>query len=318
MRWEGLLPDDHVVIPAHNEEASIGLVVGYLIDHGLRTEQLLVVDSGCTDGTVARARDAAKSHGGSLRIIKPEVVLSPFLGVLADKYGFHLTHFGGKGLAMYSALLMLRGEGRMSDSRVFFLDGDITNPEAVDPIGCLLRGWEQVPRPHIVKLASEGRDNEGMIAFLNTLPAPYSRLSNLAWPLCGQQSLCLHDLARVPFPVGYCVEMALLASLAELYGSWDNEWFAQVPIPSALREEACPDSVLHYVVRMYSIIMLFLQNAVRSGGLSEMSQGDIRAWNGGAWRNVSDVGVPSVPPQGSVREKLVVDALLPPVVSLTS
>ncbi|MBI2889069.1 MAG: hypothetical protein HYY10_04060 [Candidatus Liptonbacteria bacterium] len=318
MKWEGLLDSDRVVIPAHNEEASIGLVVGYLMEHGLRGEQLLIVDSNCTDGTVQAALSAARAYqsDGALRVVQQSEMLKLYTHKFVVPCGTvereATLRNAGKGAAMYAAVLALKREGHSPESRVFFLDGDITNPGKVDMIGCLLRAWERKPNARIAKLASAGRDNNGMLSFINTLPRPYNQLSNLAWPLCGQQSLRLGDLQRIPFPTQYSVEVALLAVLAELYG---GECFSQEPIPAPLVEEAHPDDLQRYV-RMFTSIMLFLKAVVTYGPLDNMGRSEIDAWNRGSWRTVTDIGVPHVASNGNVRETLVVDELLPPVNSL--
>src|SRR3989338_5276520 len=105
MRWGTLDVHDVVVIPAHNEEASIGLVVRYVLEGGVRGENLLVVDSGCTDRTVRTALDAARAcSSDNIRIIGPHHEFIPYERQLVGRCGIaeSAIHVAGKGTAMYA------------------------------------------------------------------------------------------------------------------------------------------------------------------------------------------------------------------------
>lgn len=320
MPWRRLEAGDVVVIPARNEERSIGTVVSYLLENGLSAEQVLVVDSGSTDQTVERARIAVRKHrqGNVLRVVDPVKLFeqyrhSPERTCRVEGCEGTLSCVG-KGAAMYAATLMLTHEGHPAESRIFFLDGDITNPEESDPFGSLLRAWEHKPGARIAKLASEGRENEGMLAFINTLPPPYNQLSNLAWPLCGQQSIRLVDLQQIPFAAGYSVETGFLIALIERFG---NDCFTQEPIPAKLVEEKHPGDFQRYTT-MFTSIMLFLRDVIAKGGLAGMRREDICAWNRAEGRMIGDIGVPRVDRSGVHRETIEVDALLPPLSTLVA
>jgi glycosyltransferase involved in cell wall biosynthesis len=75
-----------VVIPAHNEEASIGLCLGSLLKDAWPGEfEIIVVCNGCTDGTA----NAARAFGSMVRVIEIEVgskIIALNLGNKAARY----------------------------------------------------------------------------------------------------------------------------------------------------------------------------------------------------------------------------------------
>ncbi len=319
MRWSGLCAEDKVVIPALNEESSIGIGVRYLFEHGLRGDQLMIVDSGCTDRTVAVVLETANAFpkGSGVQIVRVADVLGSYRHSRAGGCGIARCvgelPCTGKGAAMYAAIRRLTEKDHPPQSRIFFLDGDIRNPEEVDPIGHLLKAWEKNPRARVAKLAAEDRQSQGLMGFANTLPSPYRLISHVAWPLCGQQSLFLADLQRMPMPTGYSVEVAMMAAIAEQYG---EGCFTQQAIPAPLLEEKHPDD-LQRSVRMMSAICHFLLRMTEYGPVHTMSHRDICRWNNGS-RAVENVGIPSMNGEPCVREVITIEALLPPVVSRTT
>lgn len=75
-----------VVIPAHNEEASIGLCLASLLKDARPGEfEIIVVCNGCTDGTA----NAARAFGSMVRVIEIEVgskIIALNLGNKAARY----------------------------------------------------------------------------------------------------------------------------------------------------------------------------------------------------------------------------------------
>lgn len=79
-------PIGSVIIPAHNEEASIGLCLSSLLEDARPGEfEIVVVCNGCTDGTA----NAARAFGGMVRVIEIEVgskIIAVNLGNKAARY----------------------------------------------------------------------------------------------------------------------------------------------------------------------------------------------------------------------------------------
>ncbi|RZL69481.1 MAG: glycosyltransferase family 2 protein, partial [Rhodococcus sp. (in: high G+C Gram-positive bacteria)] len=75
-----------VVIPAYNEEATIGRALDALVAQGDQIDEIIIVDNNCTDGTVA----VAQTHeaAGRLRIIteeQPGLIPARNAGIAAAK-----------------------------------------------------------------------------------------------------------------------------------------------------------------------------------------------------------------------------------------
>jgi glucosyl-3-phosphoglycerate synthase len=195
-----------VIIPVRECADTIGAVlertVAPALDAGL-VDELLVVDADSRDGTAA----IVAAHG--VRVIQQDAVAAELGPAL------------GKGDAMWRALAVTRGE------IVCFLDGDTLDPEPAHLLGLLgplladdslglVKGAFDRPfdtgRGH---LAHEGgRVTELMARPLINLHAPL--LAGFAQPLAGEFAARRDLLERIPFPVGYGVEVAtLLDALAQ-------------------------------------------------------------------------------------------------------
>ncbi|WP_037910672.1 glucosyl-3-phosphoglycerate synthase [Actinacidiphila yeochonensis] len=200
-----------VVLPALDEEATVGAIVaairGRLMapDGVPLVDELVVVDSGSSDGT---AEVAARAGA---RVVRRDEVL-PRLPVLP-----------GKGEVLWRSLLATRGE------IVCFVDADLRDfdPSFVSGIvGPLLTE----PDVHLVKamydrpLESGGQvvpAGGGRVTELVARP-----LLNLHWPLLagfvqplgGEYAARRPLLERLPFPVGYGVELGLLVDALDAVG----------------------------------------------------------------------------------------------------
>ncbi|MBA9004981.1 glucosyl-3-phosphoglycerate synthase [Thermomonospora cellulosilytica] len=198
-----------VVLPARNEEATVGEIAG-LIRRDLQerlplVDELLVIDSRSTDAT---ARVAAAAGA---RVVHQDTVL-PELGPMA-----------GKGEALWKALAVTTGD------LVVFVDADLRNfgthfitgllgPLLADPAVAYVKGCYERP------LAEEGQvrpHGGGRVTELVARP-----LINLHWPalagfiqpLAGEYAGRRDALERVPFVTGYGVELGLLIDLLHLVG----------------------------------------------------------------------------------------------------
>ncbi|WP_425565579.1 glucosyl-3-phosphoglycerate synthase [Pilimelia columellifera] len=203
---------DHVisvVLPARDEEATIGAIVGAigrdLTGPGGLVDEILVVDSRSTDAT---ARIAAAAGA---RVVRQDEVTRG------------LTPMDGKGDAMWAGLAASRGD------LVVFLDADLRafssrfvtgllGPLLTDPSVAFVKGFYHRP------LTIEGHadpDGGGRVTELVARPLLnlfWPRLAGFIQPLSGECAGRREVLSRVPFVSGYGVETAMMIDLLELVG----------------------------------------------------------------------------------------------------
>ncbi|RFU21331.1 glucosyl-3-phosphoglycerate synthase [Geodermatophilus marinus] len=198
-----------VVLPARDEEATVGRLVADLRRHWVEevplVDELLVVDSDSTDGTAAAARAAGA-----------EVVAA---GDVLPAHG----HRPGKGEALWKSLAATTGD------LVVFLDADLLGdvrhyvPGLLGPLltdpgvdyvkGCYTRPLEVGGR---VLPAGGGRVTE--LTARPLLNALWPELAGVVQPLGGEYAGRRSALEQVPFVSGYGVEVGLLVDLLDLVG----------------------------------------------------------------------------------------------------
>ncbi len=196
-----------VILPALNEAATVGRIVGIVHDEllGSLVDDLVVLDSGSTDETAAVARD----HGA--RVVAIESVFP------------RLPCMRGKGEAMWRALAATDAD------LIVFVDADLRSFSA-DYVTGLLGPLLADPDVHLVKAVYERPLVDGE----SVVPAGGGRVTelvarpllNLYWPqlagviqpLAGEYAARRSLLERLPFPVGYGVEFAMLVDTADLLG----------------------------------------------------------------------------------------------------
>lgn len=312
---------DRVVIPAKHEGATIATTVGYLLGMGFQPNQIIILVNGPSeiDGKPDDTADVARAVSADLRVYHQSDLLAqvmvddkPLVGHLQSEYQIDPSRLHGKGTAMFCAILALVDDHLPDDARVIFLDADIKNPSEVDPVGRLLIGADQFPTTvRMVKLASLGRDNAGITAFLSTLTSSHAMIGALRWPLCGQVIVYWGDLKQMRFASGYAVEMAMMMDLTARAGT--PSVFGEVEIGAALLDKKNSDRV-H--VRMYAAIMDFAGWVhFNSRGLPHLNREQIRTLNG---RGPMHVWTP-VKAQGdgpNVLESRYRDVLLPSIADL--
>jgi glucosyl-3-phosphoglycerate synthase len=201
-----------VVLPARNEAATVGAIIAEL--DRLRTDragaaglvdQILVVDSGSTDETFARAAAAGAD-------VARQQDLLPTLG---DRRG--------KGEALWKSLAATTGD------LVVFLDADLlgdvvhfvpgllgpllTDPQVAFVKGCYTRPLEIAGQE---QPAGGGRVTE--LTARPLLNALWPELAGFVQPLGGEYAGRRSALEQVPFVSGYGVEVGLLIDLLELGG----------------------------------------------------------------------------------------------------
>ena len=198
-----------VVIPARNEEATVGPIVAVIRRDFVQSvplvDEVVVVDSRSTDRTAAVARAAGA------------VVVSQ------DDITSGLPPMGGKGDALWAGLAATSGDV------VAFVDADVDpfdpgfvsgliGPLLTDPSVAFVKGFYH--RPLALGGHSEP-DGGGRVTELVARP-----LLNLFWPdlagfvqpLAGEAAGRRQVLERVPFVSGYGVETAMLVDLLDLVG----------------------------------------------------------------------------------------------------
>ncbi|HET9517604.1 MAG TPA: glucosyl-3-phosphoglycerate synthase, partial [Actinoplanes sp.] len=240
-----------VVIPARNEEATVGAIVTTirraLVDRTGLVDEIIVVDSRSTDAT---ARIAAAAGA---RVVRQDDVTRG------------LPRLEGKGDALWAGLACARGDV------VAFVDGDLREFSAhfvTGLIGPLLtdRSVEFVKgfyhRP-LVGTASVEADGGGRVTELSARP-----LLNLFWPelagfiqpLAGEYAGRRQTLQRIPFVSGYGVEIAMLIDLLDLVGL---DALAQVDLGERLHRHQGTEAL----GRMSAQIMVTVWNRLHRRGL---------------------------------------------------
>ncbi len=198
-----------VVIPALNEESTVGHVVDVLrrtlIDEAALVDELVVVDADSADRTAERARAAGA------RVVRQSQVL-------AD-----LEPASGKGEALWKGLAATSGD------LVVFIDADIYDigPRfVVGLLGPLLTDdtvlFTKATYDRPLRRTDGSHDSGGgRVTELLARPligAFWPELSWLAQPLSGEYAGRRDVLESVPFVCGYGVELALLVDVAAKYG----------------------------------------------------------------------------------------------------
>ena len=203
-----------VVLPALNEQDTIGDIVGTIhtdLVQGARTQgvrvvdELVVVDSGSSDDTIARAADRG-AH-----------VLSRG-DVLGD-----LPPMPGKGEVLW------RGVAATTGDIVVFVDSDLEDftsgfvlgllgPLLTDPDVGLVKATYDRPltQGQTVLPAGGGRVTELVARPLINLFWP--ALAGFVQPLSGEYAARRSFLERVRFPTGYGVELGLLVDALGMLG----------------------------------------------------------------------------------------------------
>ncbi|MET8950775.1 glucosyl-3-phosphoglycerate synthase [Streptomyces sp. NPDC004393] len=202
-----------VVLPALNEEETVGEIVA-VIRHDLMqqvplVDEIVVVDSGSTDRTseVAAAAGATVVHRDT---ILPRIPAVP-----------------GKGEVLWRSLLVTRGDIVCfvdADLREFSSDfvSGIVGPLLTDPDVDLVKAMYDRPlalpgEPASGAAAGQGgRVTELMARPLLNMHWP--QLAGFVQPLGGEYAARRSLLERLPFPVGYGVELGMLVDALHLVG----------------------------------------------------------------------------------------------------
>jgi len=191
-----------VVLPALDEEATVGAVIASIRPLlGTLVDELVVVDSGSTDRTVAVAAAAGA------RVVRRTEVLT------------ELEPLPGKGEVLWRSLAATSGD------LLVFVDSDLVDPSPdfvpmllgpllLEPDVALVKGFYR--RPLATEPEGGGRVTELMARPL--LSALRPELSGVIQPLSGEYAGTRALFEAVPFASGYGVEIGLLLDAHAIVG----------------------------------------------------------------------------------------------------
>jgi glucosyl-3-phosphoglycerate synthase len=198
-----------VVIPARNEEATVGTIVAtirrHLTERAALVDEIVVVDSRSTDATAAVARTAGA------RVVSQ------------DEMTRGLPRLEGKGDALWAGLAASTGD------IVAFVDGDLREfsphfvtgllgPLFSDPSVEFVKGFYHRP---LAGAAGVEPDGGGRVTELSARPLLnlfFPELAGVVQPLAGEYAGRRRTLERIPFVSGYGVEIAMLIDLLDMVG----------------------------------------------------------------------------------------------------
>ncbi|MFH8373547.1 glucosyl-3-phosphoglycerate synthase [Streptomyces cyaneofuscatus] len=194
-----------VVLPALNEEATVGAIVTTirreLMEKVRLVDELVVIDSGSTDATAAVARAAGA------RVVHRDAILP------------RIPALPGKGEVLWRSLLVTSGEivcfvdADLKDFSADFVSGTV-GPLLTDPAVQFVKAMYD--RPLGDTAGQGGRVTELVARPLLNLHWP--QLAGFVQPLGGEYAVRRSLLERLPFPVGYGVELGLLVDALHTVG----------------------------------------------------------------------------------------------------
>jgi len=205
-----------LAFPTLNEEATIAkeilVLKTELMDRFPLLDEIAVIDSGSTD----RTREIARAYGAQVFVASD----------ILPGYG----NRRGKGENLWKSLYVLRGD------IIVWIDADISN---IDPkflyglVGPLLedeavgyvKAFYKRPIRTASGLTSGGRGRVTEILIRPLFSLFYPELAELVQPLSGEYAGRRSVLERLPFSVGYGVEVG---HLIDLYRGFGPEILAQV------------------------------------------------------------------------------------------
>ncbi|MFD9613443.1 glucosyl-3-phosphoglycerate synthase [Streptomyces sp. NPDC059083] len=204
-----------VVLPALNEEATVGEIVS-VIRRELMTEavplvdELVVIDSGSTD----RTAEVAAAAGA--RVVARDAILPRIPAV------------PGKGEVLWRSLMVTSGDvvcfvdADLRDFSADFVTG-IVGPLLTDPDVDFVKAMYDRPFGPDIDGAASGRPpgQGGRVTELVARPLlnlHWPQLAGFVQPLGGEYAARRALLERLPFPVGYGVELGLLVDALHTVG----------------------------------------------------------------------------------------------------
>ncbi|HEX7745239.1 MAG TPA: glucosyl-3-phosphoglycerate synthase [Micromonosporaceae bacterium] len=198
-----------VVIPARNEETTVGAIVStiraHLIEAVPLVDEVIVVDSRSTDHTASVATDAGA------RVVSQDEVTKG------------LPRLEGKGDALWAGLAAAGGDvvafvdADLREFQPHFVTG-LLGPLLTDSSVAFVKGFYHRP---LVGTTGVEPDGGGRVTELMARPLLnmfWPELAGFVQPLAGEYAGRRLVLERLPFVSGYGVETAMLIDLLELVG----------------------------------------------------------------------------------------------------
>jgi glucosyl-3-phosphoglycerate synthase len=220
-----------VVIPARDEEATVGAIVTtirqHLADRVPLVDEILVVDSRSTDAT------ATVSRAAGARVVSQ------------DEITRGLPRLEGKGDALWAGLAASTGD------IVAFVDGDLREfsphfvtgllgPLLTDPSVEFVKGFYHRPLVGGAGVEPDGGGRVTEICARPLLNLFWPELAGVVQPLAGEYAGRRTALERIPFVSGYGVEIAMLIDLLDLVGL---DALAQVDLGERLHRHQGTDAL---------------------------------------------------------------------------
>ncbi len=202
-----------LVVPARNEAATVGAVVGKvrqtLMDTTALLDEVVVVDSDSTDETYAVAEDAGA-------VVHRAAEIRSDLGTAP-----------GKGEAMWKSLFVTTGDvlvfmdADLLDWDTHFVPG-LLGPLLTDPGVSLVKGFYERPLLGADRAADTDAFEGGRVTELVARPLIallFPELAGLVQPLAGEWAVRRRHFASLHVPTGYAVELAALVDTAVALGA---------------------------------------------------------------------------------------------------
>ncbi|HVJ46305.1 MAG TPA: glucosyl-3-phosphoglycerate synthase [Luteolibacter sp.] len=280
-----------VCIPTLNEAATIAEIVAtirrnLMVGVGL-VDELLIIDSGSTDGT----RELAASAGAVVHL-SCEIVPSS---------GTHL----GKGENLWKALHVATGD------IICYIDGDISNfhprfvtgligPLLTDPSFDYVKAHYERPLGQGCDLRRNAGGRVSEILIRPLLSLFYPELTAVFQPLSGEYAARRELLESLSFPTGYGIEIAHLIDIA---AAGKLSRIAQTDLDQRIHRNRTDEELGKM---SFGILKTIISRLQRDGRISpEISIPDLyRTWNheGGSPVEITTlVSEPERPPVASVR-----------------
>ncbi len=239
-----------LAFPTLNEEATIGkeilVLKTELMDRAPLLDEIAVIDSGSTD----RTREVASAYGA---------VVYASAGIL-KRHGSHR----GKGENLWKSLYALSGD------IIVWIDADITNigpkfvyglvgPLLRDPAIAYVKAFYERPMRTEKGLVPSGGGRVTEILVRPLFSQFYPELASLVQPLSGEYAGRRSLLERLPFSVGYGVE---IGHLIDIYHTTGVGSIAQVNMASRVHR----NQSVHALGKMaFGVLSTFHQRLVKYG-----------------------------------------------------